>query len=44
MNQKVKGFIKISKGGGLKISSQKSKIMRINGKTTEGVEIGEPVE
>jgi hypothetical protein len=44
MNQKVKGFIKIAKGGGLKISSQKCKIMRINGKTTERVEIGEPVE
>jgi hypothetical protein len=45
MNQKVKYLIKIAKGACLKINSQKCKIMRINGKTTEGVEIeGEPVE
>jgi hypothetical protein len=39
MNQ-VKDLIKIAKGAGLKINSQKSKIMRINGKTTKGFEIG----
>jgi hypothetical protein len=36
MNQKVQDLIKIAKGAGLKINSKKSKIMRINGKTTEG--------
>jgi hypothetical protein len=41
----VKDLVKIAKGTGLKISSQKSKIMRIIGETTEGIEIeGEPVE
>jgi hypothetical protein len=45
MNQKMKDLIKITKGAGLKINSQQSKIMRINGKTTEGFEIeGKPVE
>jgi hypothetical protein len=45
MNRKVKGLIKIAKGAGLKINSQKSKTMQIYGKTTEGTEIeGEPVE
>lgn len=45
MNQKVKDLIKIVKGAGHKINPQKSKIMWINGKTTEGFEIdGEPVE
>jgi hypothetical protein len=45
MNQKVKDLIKIAKGAGLKINSQKSKIMRINEEITEGFEIeGEPVE
>jgi hypothetical protein len=39
MNQKVKDLIKIAKGTGFKINSQKSKIMRINGKTAEGIEI-----
>jgi hypothetical protein len=45
MNQKVKDLIKIAKGAGLKINSQKSKTMQIYRKTTEGTEIeGEPVE
>jgi hypothetical protein len=45
MNQKVKDLIKIVKGAGPKISLQKSKIMWINGKTTEEFEIdGGPVE
>jgi hypothetical protein len=38
MNRKVKDLIKITKGVGLKIRSQNFKIMRINGKTTEGTE------
>jgi hypothetical protein len=41
----VNDLIKIAKGDCLKSNSQKSKIMRINGKTTAGFEIeGEPVE
>jgi DNA-binding winged helix-turn-helix (wHTH) protein len=44
MNQ-VKDLIKTAKGAGLKINSQKSKIMQTNKKTTEGTEIEEePVE
>jgi hypothetical protein len=38
-NQEMKNFIKIAKGDGLKTNSQKSKIMRINWKTTEGIKI-----
>jgi hypothetical protein len=40
----VKDLIKTAKGAGLKINSQKSKIMGINEKTTQGIEIGEPIE
>jgi hypothetical protein len=38
-NQEMKNLIKIAKGDGLKTNSQKSKIIRINGKTTEGIKI-----
>jgi hypothetical protein len=38
------GLVKIDKGAGLKIDSQKSKIMRINVRTSEGTELGEAVE
>jgi hypothetical protein len=45
MNQNMKDLIKIASGDGLKISSKISKIIRINGKTTEGTEIErEPLE
>jgi hypothetical protein len=37
----VKNSIKVARGAGLKINSQKSKIMQLNGKTTEGTEMGE---
>jgi hypothetical protein len=39
MKQIVKDLIKIAKGVGLKINSQKYKIMRINWKTIKGYEI-----
>jgi hypothetical protein len=35
----MKDLIKITKRAGFKINSQKSKVMQINGETSEGVEI-----